>query len=193
MRIIAGEHRGRLLDCPSNDLTRPTTDRVRESLFAILDSLQARGDIPKWQDIYAIDGFCGAGTLGLEALSRGASHVTFIDDNAPAILSCKKNIASCKISSSQATTLQQNILNLPEKPNHVPAANLIFLDPPYGHGLGYPALQHLQNKNWLCDAYLCILESDKKHPETLPQSVHIEDERMYGRTRLQFIHSSADA
>jgi len=190
MRIIAGEHRGQLLDCPSNDLTRPTTDRVRESLFSILDSMQAREICPIWHNTYVLDGFCGAGTLGLEALSRGATHTSFVDDNPKAIQTCQKNIATCKISNNRFTLLQKNILSIQNRPNHPPHFNLIFLDPPYGQNLGYPAMKHLHTEGWLAENCLCILESDKKHPEQLPEHVDIIDERLYGRTRLQFIKLS---
>ncbi len=187
MRIIAGEHRGQLLDCPSNDLTRPTTDRVRESLFSILDSMQAREICPTWHNSYVFDGFCGAGTLGLEALSRGAAHASFVDDNPKAIQTCQKNIATCKISNDRFTILQKNILNIQNRPNHLPYFNLIFLDPPYGQNLGYSAMKHLHTGDWFAENCLCIIESDKKHPEQLPDHINILDERLYGRTRLQFI------
>lgn len=187
MRIIAGTHRGQLLDCPPNDLTRPTPDRVRESLFSILDSMQARDLCPLWHNIYALDGFCGAGTLGLEALSRGAALAGFIDDDANAIKTCKKNITSCNIPPEQGIVFQKNILNIHNRPNHLAQFNLLFLDPPYGKNLGGPTIQHLNDGDWLTKNCLCILESDKKHPESLANHLSIMDERLYGRTRLQFI------
>lgn len=189
MRIIAGTYRGRTLECPNNVATRPTTDRVRESLFGILDSMQARGDIPLWRDLMVLDGFCGAGTLGFEALSRGAAHVLFIDNDAETVRVCTKNAQTFHITQEQIQMTKQNLLTIGKKPNHLLPRNLVFLDPPYGQNLGKPALMHLQEKEWLAPECLCVLETDKKHPEPLAEEyARLKDERLYGRTRIQIFH-----
>ncbi|MCI8425083.1 MAG: 16S rRNA (guanine(966)-N(2))-methyltransferase RsmD [Adlercreutzia sp.] len=125
MRIIAGEHRGRRLEAPKGQGTRPTTDRVRESLMSALVS--ARGGL---DDAVVLDAFAGSGALGLEALSRGASCAVFCERDREAAAVVERNIAACRYGREAARVLRTDVLKrgaaAPGRP-----FDLVFLDPPY--------------------------------------------------------------
>lgn len=190
MRIIAGKFRGTRLASPSGSRTRPTADRVRENLFNILGAWQQKGELPPWPEIPVLDAFCGTGSLGLEALSRGAAQAVFMDNDSGAAETCRKNISAClkydSLASSTAVLLQADATAPPPPPSDFRAA-LVFLDPPYGQGLGMSALAALSARGWLAPGHLCILETDKKHPEDgLSPHYICSETRIYGRVRLQF-------
>lgn len=124
VRIIAGEFRGRRLNAPAGDATRPTTDRVRESLMSAVSSARDGFD-----DAIVLDVFAGSGALGLEALSRGAAFAQFCDRSKDAQAVIKSNIEACKVA-------DRTRLYAGDVTQHVPAARagaytLVFLDPPY--------------------------------------------------------------
>lgn len=126
MRIIAGTFRGRRLIGPSDDsTTRPITDRVKQSLF---DRLAAEGRL---EDAVVADLFCGTGSMGLECMSRGAAHVTFVDRDRDAIRRLKENLATLEVT-DRATVLSVDALSagLVEMLRRRPCG-LIFVDPPY--------------------------------------------------------------
>lgn len=126
MRIIAGEFKGRPLKAPKGEMTRPTTDRVREALMSTIISLRG-GDL---RDCSVLDAFAGSGALGLESLSRGAKEVMFYEKAASAMIVLKSNLASLKISASDYALFQADIFKHPPR-NMTKAFDLIFLDPPY--------------------------------------------------------------
>lgn len=197
MRIIAGKFRSTPLFAPSGGGTRPTADRVRENLFNILGTWQQKGELPPWPEISVLDAFCGTGSLGLEALSRGAAQAVFMDSDSGAAETCRKNISAClkhdSLASSSAVFLQADA-TAPPAPLADFRAGLVFLDPPYGEGLGLPALAALRVRNWLKPEHLCVLETDKKHPEATESLSHYKcvDTRLYGRVRLQFLKHIPD-
>ena len=126
MRIIAGTYRGRTIDAPDGMGTRPTTDRVRESLMSAVSS--ATGG---FEGLRVLDAFAGSGALGIECISRGAAHATFTDRDAKAIATIKKNIAMLGIPATQALVLRTDILQ-----RTVTAGGpfeLVLLDPPYAY------------------------------------------------------------
>lgn len=122
MRIIAGEFRGRKLLPPEGDVTRPITDRVKQSLFDILTP-----DLP---DARVYDCFAGTGSMGLEALSRGAAHVTFFEADRSAIERLKKNIAALGVA-ARATIVAGDLFRWFDGAKPAAKVNLTFLDPPY--------------------------------------------------------------
>ncbi len=125
MRIIAGEHRGRPLKAPKGSGTRPTTDRVRESLMSALSS--ARGG---FEGAYVLDAFAGSGALSLEALSRGAAYACLCEKDPSALKVIEENIAMLRYGKGQARACRMDVLkNLP--PRSKQAYDLLFLDPPY--------------------------------------------------------------
>ena len=124
MRIVAGTLRGRSIEAPSGDGTRPTVDRVREALFSSLFSL--RGG---FEGAVVLDAFAGSGALGIEALSRGAASAVFFEKNPKAAAVCKRNLDACDLS---AAVVKRDILSSPPL-TQKPAFDLIFLDPPYAY------------------------------------------------------------
>ena len=125
MRIIAGEFRGRVLKAPKGDGTRPTTDRVRESLMSSIAS--ARGG---FEGARVLDAFAGSGALGLEALSRGAAAACFYERDNSALQVISGNIRALNLDSRRARTVRADVLEKPPVRQR-PPFDLVFLDPPY--------------------------------------------------------------
>ena len=146
MRIVAGLYKGRRLAAPAGADVRPTSDRVRESVFNVL----AHG-LADWHGEIAgasvVDLFCGTGALGLEALSRGADHVTLIDRAGAVLAVARKNAALGIEAAKRVTLLKMDASQLAPPPRAAAApCALAFLDAPYGAGLTVPALGSLKNR-----------------------------------------------
>jgi 16S rRNA (guanine966-N2)-methyltransferase len=155
---------------------RPTTDRVRESLFSVLTHL---GVIPGAR---VLDLFAGTGALGLEALSRGADHVTFVDDGRVACGLIRKNVALVD-AASQVDLIQRNAVRLGQR--NGPPFDLVFLDPPYGKGLGQVALDAAVHGGWLADNALIVWEDAVSVPP--PPGFEMHDTRKYGDTFITLL------
>lgn len=185
MRITSGQYKGRRLTIPNGKDVRPTSDKVRQALFNILLSY----DLPV--DAIVIDGFCGSGALGLEALSRGASHCTFIDKNTrPA----RENITALNDKDLNAACLfaQKDARKPGLRPVGQAPANLIFLDPPYHKDLIPPTLTALSESGWLADEALCVLEMEKAYTPDLPDTYTLLDNRDYGDTKIILCRYKSD-
>lgn len=185
MRIVAGQFRGRALTpLGKGDQAahlRPTTDRVRESLFNVLCSGRFGDPITGYR---VLDLFAGTGALGLEALSRGASHVTFVDDGKTAQTLIRKNIQICQ-SSESTTVLKMDATQLAQNPDA--AYDLIFMDPPYGKAMGEQALTQLETGNWIAEDAILVWEENKSMPA--PKGyVHL-DTRKYGDTYITILQA----
>ncbi|PUB15531.1 16S rRNA (guanine(966)-N(2))-methyltransferase RsmD [Yoonia sediminilitoris] len=176
MRIIAGTHRGTTLaDVGKGDASahlRPTSDRVRESLFNVLQGGRLGDPI---SGARVLDLFAGTGALGLEALSRGAAHVTFVDSGRVAQKLIKDNIAKLG-RQTDSTVVATDARKLPAGA----LCDLIFLDPPYGQNLGLPALQAAQAKGWIAPDALIVWEENQ--PQIAPAGFQKLDQRRYGDT-----------
>src|SRR5579875_3162710 len=138
MRIIAGRHRGKLLRAPEGIGVRPTGARAREALFDIL----AHGrfaDRPVYEGARVLDAFAGTGAFGLEALSRGADHASFIEKDRAALAALRANIAAVR-EEKNASVIAGDALH---PPRAAMSCSLAFLDPPYGEALAPPALAAL--------------------------------------------------
>ena len=172
MRIIAGQHRGLQLASVGQGDTdahlRTTSDRVRESLFNILSHYgQPSG-------ARVLDLFAGTGALGLEALSRGATHVTYVENGRAGQKLILENLTKAR-RTQDATLLKSDATSLP--PAKVPC-NLVFLDPPYGKALGEQALASARAQGWLSEDALVVWEESA--PMYAPQGFTLEDQRKYG-------------
>lgn len=180
MRIIAGQHRGlTLASVGKGDAEahlRPTSDRVRESLFNILTG----HGLP--QGARVLDLFAGTGALGLEALSRGAAHATFVDNGRTAQRLISDNIARTR-QRDAATTLSQDATRLGTAGA---ACNLVFLDPPYGKGLGAKALLSARAGGWLAKDALVVWEDSAPQ---IAQGFDRVDQRRYGDTHISFLRA----
>ncbi|RVV97854.1 16S rRNA (guanine(966)-N(2))-methyltransferase RsmD [Mesobaculum littorinae] len=182
MRIVGGTLRGlTLAEVGAGDTAahlRPTTDRVREALFNLL-AHRPGGDPVAGARV--LDLFAGTGALGLEALSRGAAQVTFVDDGATARALIRENIDKAR---AHGTTRLYRRDATALGPNRGAAFDLLFLDPPYGTGLGEAAVASALEGGWLAPGALVAWEDSQ--PPVLPAGLTPEDERRYGDTRLTF-------
>ena len=123
MRIVAGKWRGQGLAQPPESITRPTTDRVREALFSAIDSRV------EWDGLRVLDAFAGSGALGLEALSRGAEHVTFCEMSGKVLPVLKRNVASLEGAATGSTVVRADVFK--RLPTPMKPFDLVLLDPPY--------------------------------------------------------------
>lgn len=184
MRIIAGEFRSvALASVGKGDAgahLRPTTDRVRESLFNVL----AHRDVIPGARV--LDLFAGTGALGLEALSRGAAHVTFVDSGRVAQRLIRQNIDKLRVA-DRVQLVSCDALHLP---GPAPAAcDLVFLDPPYGQDLGSKALAGAETAGWLAPR-ACIVWEDSA-PMQPPAGFDLLDRRKYGDTHVTLLSKAS--
>ena len=182
MRITGGLYGGRVLEPPKDMRVRPTSDKVRQAIFNILNSREAV------RDSVILDGFCGTGALGLEALSWGGSSCTFIDKSRDSLDLCRKNHVALKVS-QPSNFILKDCSKLGTKPAGIAAANLVFLDPPYKQDLVRQALESLGPAGWIAqDAYI-LIETEKTYdPAPLTaMGYEIELARDYGDTRIALL------
>jgi 16S rRNA (guanine966-N2)-methyltransferase len=177
MRIIAGHWRGRPLVVPKGDATRPTADRTREALFSMLVSR-----LGSFEGLRVADLFAGSGALGLEALSRGAAHCTFVEQESAALDALRSNIAKL---AAQADVRAQSVMALP--PASQPC-DLLLLDPPYGTGAGVVALERLLRLGWIAPGALASVETAKRE-DVAPAGFTVEIERNYGKAKITLLRA----
>jgi 16S rRNA (guanine966-N2)-methyltransferase len=183
LRIIAGKHRGRPISRPPAMITRPTMDRVRESIFNMLAHADLEGKIDYLQDAVVLDAFAGSGALGLEALSRGAKFIYFFDKNTRALATVRENVWS--LGEAEATKIMKADATKP--PNAPQAMHLILLDPPFGKNLTALCLPPLLKGGWIDQNTLIVAEIATKEELKLPDSFSIIKEKVYGTTQMFFI------
>ena len=168
MRVVAGDLRGRRIESPKGDATRPTTDKVREAVFNALGSMDAV-DGARVADVFA-----GTGAMGIEALSRGASHCTFVEKDKNALAVLRQNIAALGLS-DRATVLAIDAVSAVASLGDV---DLFIADPPYG----FTHWADLLNR---CVAPVVVLESDREVGEV--EGWDTVREKKYGRTHVAFL------
>ncbi|MCW2958343.1 MAG: methyltransferase [Solirubrobacterales bacterium] len=177
LRVIAGEYKGRRLQTPAGDDTRPTADGVREALFSMLG--------PLGEDDRVLDLFAGSGALGIEALSRGAGHATFCDDDRRAIAVVRANLEALGIGGDTATTHRMDARSrVREARTRLEAYDLVFLDPPYL--LATQLGEELQDDlaALLAAGGRIVTESGRRSPMTLDR-LTLTKERRYGTTLIR--------
>lgn len=186
MRIIGGAHRGTHLapvgaGDPQAHL-RPTSDRVREAAFNLLEN-SLHLDL---QGMRVLDLFAGTGALGLEALSRGAARVAFVDDGTPARALLRRNIEILRaMGTTDVWRRDATALGL----NRGPGYDLVFLDPPYGKGLGERALASATAGGWLAPGAVVVWEEGS--PPVPPEGFDLLDQRRYGDTVVTILRAPA--
>lgn len=181
VRVIGGERRGKKLLSVYGMATRPTADRVRESIFNIISS--------RVPEAVVLDLFAGTGILGIESLSRGARFALFIDNCRAPVETIRKNLIACRFE-ARAKVIQQDIhRGLGWLKKECPPFNLAFLDPPYQKGLIGSTLVHLHDSGVLAPNALIVVEHSVAEPlpGMLPEFEQI-DQRNYGKTLVSFIH-----
>jgi 16S rRNA (guanine966-N2)-methyltransferase len=177
--MVAGRFRGRAIASPTDESVRPTSDRVRESLFNILEHGIAGFSL---SDVRVIDLFAGTGALGLEALSRGAAFCLFIDEAVPARALIRTNIELFQLTGA-TRIFRRDATNLGPAGTMAPFA-LAFLDPPYGKGLGERALLSLDGGGWLTSGAVTVVEERATAIMRLPRRFTEIDRRAYGDTQI---------
>ncbi|MEO0591889.1 MAG: 16S rRNA (guanine(966)-N(2))-methyltransferase RsmD [Pseudomonadota bacterium] len=180
MRIVSGQWRGRKLSAPKGDLTRPTADRTRETLFSMLSSR-----IGAFEDLQVADLFAGSGALGLEALSRGAAHCLFVEQDRAALDSIRTNIASLE-TRDRARVEAMSVMQLRARTEPL---DLILLDPPYKTGAGDVALDRLLRLGWIGAATWMALETAASE-EVDVKGLAIEAERRVGKAKLTLLRTA---
>jgi 16S rRNA (guanine966-N2)-methyltransferase len=182
MRIVAGRFRGKHLRAPEDAAIRPTADRVREAMFNILASRIG----PSFAGLRVLDLFAGTGALGLEALSRGAAQAIFVDTGVEARGLIRDHIEAFGVAGI-AKLLRRDATALGPAGTMGPV-DLVFLDPPYGQGLGERALAGLREAGgWLKPETLLVLEEASEVAVTLPAGFALEDRREYGAAAVHIL------
>lgn len=183
MRIIAGKHKGARLKRPPAMITRPTMDRVRESIYNMLAHTEIEGKIGYIENTVVLDAFAGSGSLGLEALSRGARFIYFFDKNTRALATVRENIWSLKESES-TKTLKADATQPPKAPEPM---DLVLLDPPFGKDLVSKCLKPLVKAGWITQETLIVCEIASTEDLNLPDEFKILKEKVYGTSQMFFL------
>ncbi len=181
VRIIAGLWRGRKLPVLNAEGLRPTTDRVKETLFNWLmtDSAGAR----------CLDCFAGSGSLGFEALSRQAQAVTFLEKFADAAKILHKNLASLR--TDKGHVVHTDSLQFLAQQNGAEPFDIIFVDPPFHQGFVPQVLERLKQNGWLADNALIYVETEKQHPPLpLPENWQVIKEKTAGQVVSRLIQTA---
>jgi 16S rRNA (guanine966-N2)-methyltransferase len=181
VRIVAGQWRGRNLVAPQGDITRPTADRTRETLFSMLVSR-----LDSFEDLRVADLFAGSGALGLEALSRGAASCIFVEQDAAAMRALRTNVANLH-AQPQSDVRASSVLAL--GPAKEPL-DLILLDPPYGSGAGSVALDKLVRLGWIGEATWVSLET-QFNEEPNVRGLEAVADRKVGKARITLLRLPA--
>ncbi|MEO0872681.1 MAG: 16S rRNA (guanine(966)-N(2))-methyltransferase RsmD [Pseudomonadota bacterium] len=180
MRIISGQWRGRKLTAPKGDLTRPTADRTRETLFSMLTSR-----LGSFEGLQVADLFAGSGALGLEALSRGAADCLFVEQDRAALDAIRANIAHLE-ARDRTRVEATSVMQLRARPGPL---DLILLDPPYATGAGEVALDRLLRLGWIGEATWMALETAATDAVEV-KGLAIEAERRVGKAKLTLLRAA---
>lgn len=179
MRVISGKVRGLKLNTPKNNDVRPTTDRVKESLFNIINSYMIQSNV--------LDLFSGTGSLGIECLSRGANKCVFVDLSKDSINIIKSNIKKARFE-NESVVLNLDFKNAIDKLKiQNEEFDVIFMDPPYYKDMFIEALEKVDNAGLLKEEGIIVVEHDTKHdfPDNIGRLEKIRNKK-YGSTTLTF-------
>jgi 16S rRNA (guanine966-N2)-methyltransferase len=183
MRIVSGHLGGRKLEVPKGRDIRPTGDKIRGAMF---NALRSRGAVEGTQ---VLDAFCGTGALGLEALSQGAKECTFMDKSPDSLALAKRNAENMRVL-GEVRFIRKEAKKTGARPEDIPPAGLVFLDPPYAKGLIVPALEALYASGWIAQGAWVVCESEKAFNGALPTFCTLDHEKTYGDTKVIFAKTS---
>jgi len=176
MRIISGEWRGRTIEAPPGAATRPTADRVRETLFSMLASR-----LGGLEELRVADLFAGSGALGLEALSRGAANATFVESDAGGVEAIRRNAERLR-AGERVRVIAGSALALPRSEPF----DLIFADPPYAAGAGSAAVHSIVDAGWLAPGGWLSVETSRGDAVD-PAELAVDASRNVGRARITLL------
>ncbi|GAA0778800.1 16S rRNA (guanine(966)-N(2))-methyltransferase RsmD [Roseibium denhamense] len=180
MRIVAGRFKGQALAAPKSQATRPTSDRLRETVFNIL----AHGLDVDLEGLRVLDLFAGTGALGFEAMSRGARHATFIEEGTEARGIIRRNMEAFGLN-GVSKIFRRDATRLGSAGNIEPF-DLVFADPPYDKALGEKALASAAQGGWLKPDAVCVLEERATARIDLPEGFAELDRRQAGDSQVLF-------
>ncbi len=186
MRVVGGRHKGKRLEGPADKGLRPTSDRAREALFNIL----AGGRFGEGDRVWGarvLDAFAGSGALGIEALSRGAGEVAFLEKNPTALKLIERNLANLGKEGLGREKVRIIAADATNPPSAKATADLLFLDPPYGCNLAPLALEALLERGWIGNESLIIVEVAAKETFQPPSAFEHLDARKYGAAKMHFL------
>ena len=182
MRIISGQWRSRPLVAPKGDVTRPTADRTRETLFSMLASR-----VGSFEDLAVLDLFAGSGALGLESLSRGAATCTFVEHDAAALKALETNIEKLG-GKVQSDIRRSSVLSLGSA---IKPFDVILMDPPYASGAGSVAVDKLGRLGWFApSAWISIETSNMEDIDV--KGFNIDTVRNVGKARITLLRPDAE-
>ncbi len=176
LRIIAGKYRSRVLKQPPLEITRPTLDRVRESLFNIIQN-EIKGSV-------VLDCFAGSGAFCLEAISRGAMKAIAIEKDRKAFAILQENMNSLEVNNMDVNNMD-SLIYLENSKNI--EFDFIYLDPPYKLDVLYQAMDLIRKNNLLKKYGRIIIETNIDMSVDVPEGLMIQDTRVYGKTKLLFV------
>ena len=183
MRVVAGDLKGRSLKAPEGKDVRPTSDRARESLFNVL--LNGMGFAIK--GTRALDMFAGTGALGIEALSRGAGHATFLEINRSILKNLSENVKILGVADrAKLICIDATIFRPPEGEGY----DLVFIDPPYRKGLANRGLIAAATTIPLNPGAVVIAETGADEEIEVPEQLRVTDERVYGAAKIIFLSAA---
>ena len=178
MRVISGLAKGRRLFSPDTLKVRPATDKVKEAIFNILGNLE---------EVQVLDLFAGTGSVGIEALSRGAKYCTFVEADRKIAAYIEKNLEHCQLKEKSLVLkmkVQQAIPFLEKKERKF---DLFFIDPPYDQHLLNPTLKLISNSLLLNSHSLLVCEHSGRELPQVQEKLEINDQRQYGQTFITFL------
>lgn len=179
MRIVSGVYGGRKLNVPKGRDIRPTSDKIRGAVFNMLSSRNAV------EGASVLDAFCGTGALGLEALSRGASHATFFDKSRASLDLARENAEMLGVKNASFRVCDSS--KITEKRSDEDTYSLIFLDPPYHKGLIECALERLSIGGWLSAGAWIVCESERKYDIPGFPEYAFDCDKIYGEIKISLL------
>jgi 16S rRNA (guanine966-N2)-methyltransferase len=191
VRITGGKFGGRSLAGPKDLAVRPTSDKVRQALFNILE----HHDFGAFtlQGARVVDLFAGTGAMGFEALSRGAAYCLFVDDSAESRALLRTNVEALHLTGATKIWRRDARQLGPLSPGSGGPFDLAVLDPPYRKSLLAPALASLASGNWLVPGALVVCESAEDDVHPIPEEYSVVEERIYGDTKATFLMGTRPA
>ncbi|MBU4485063.1 16S rRNA (guanine(966)-N(2))-methyltransferase RsmD [bacterium] len=178
MRVIAGKAKGRRLCGPKSDATRPALDSVKEAIFNILFDVEGTR---------VLDIFAGTGSIGIEALSRGAKSAVFIENSSEAVKIIKKNLDLCSFSELSSILCKKAEVAIKILSKSSQSFDLIFVDPPYNKDLVNETLSQLSKSTLLNNEAIIVVEHHPNEPIDAIDGLNLYDQRKYGQTLISFL------
>lgn len=188
MKVTGGQYKGRKIAVPEGQTVRPTSDRMRQSVFNILHHAAWASGFDM-EGAQVMDVFCGSGALGIEALSHGAAHCIFVDKAALSLRYVGEN--TTYLDQGRTRIIKSDAAALGRLPDGLARRDLVFMDPPYRQDMAGAALTALHHGGWLKEGALIVIETEKNHGDLWPASFESLDCRRQGMSALHILRYGA--